>query len=68
MGVSLNLLQEFYLWAEVDAGDAYFHTRNLLVGIVFWHVKTCRQGEVTDFGNVETATQGEFFHADVMQL
>ena len=68
MGVSLNLLQEFGLRTEVDAGDAHFHTSNLLVGIVFGYVKTCRHGEVTDFGNVETATQGEFFQADVVQL
>ena len=68
MGVSLNLLQELCLWTEVDAGDAHFHTRNLLVWIVFGHVKTCRHGEVSDFGNVETTPHREFFHADVVQL
>ena len=38
MDVALYLLHQFSLWSEVDAGDAYFLARNLLVWILLWHL------------------------------
>ena len=36
--VALYFLHQLFLWTEVDASDAYFLARNLLVWILLWHL------------------------------
>ena len=66
--ITMYLLHQLHFWAEVDACDANFLTRYRLLLNLFWHLKTCRHGEITYPRNVETMSHGELFHKNVVKF